>query len=190
MELPPVPHAITPDPLTVQTVCWIPSLPPSLSLFLSVSRGPYISPSLSLHSAPPCLVRGQIYLSCQTWETYTLSLPHTGKGIFSQRGNWHAIIMFSLPQTSFAKYIASCFWLTWVYDLLHGTAVLHVYCGCFSLCPLMADSLNSAKGYLNWPATVKLLSSVIYLEYDYIQNLIQVMTWFGYSDIFRYCSGY
>ena len=107
----------------------------------------YISVSLSLHSAPPCLVRGQIYLSCQTWETYTLSLPHTGKGIFSQRGNWRAIIMFSLPQTSFAKYIASCFWLTWVYDLLHGTAVLRVCCGCFSLCPLMADSLNSAKAF-------------------------------------------
>lgn len=71
----------------------IPSLSPSLSLFLSVYSSLYISPPLSLYSAPPCLVRGQIYLSCQTGETYTLSLPHMGKGIFSQRENWHAIIM-------------------------------------------------------------------------------------------------
>lgn len=106
-----------------------------------------LSVSLSLSTAPPCLVRGQIYLSCQTGETYTLSLPHMGKGIFSQRKNWHAIIMFSLFQTSFTKYIASCFWLTWVYDLVHGTIVLLVYCGCFLLCLLMVYLFNWAKAF-------------------------------------------
>ncbi len=158
MEPPPVPHAITSDPLTAQAVRLIPPLSHSLSLFLSVSSSLYIFLSLSLFSAPPCLVRGQMYLSCQTGETYTLSLPHMGKGIFSQRENWHAIIMFSLPQTSFTKYIASCFWLPWVYDLRHGTTALLLHCGCFPLCPLMVDLLECAKVYFSSTPAVKSLS--------------------------------
>lgn len=67
-------------------------LPHFLFSFLSLAVFIYLC--LSLYSAPPCLVRGQIYLSHQTGEAYTSSLPHMGRGIFSQRENWHAIIMF------------------------------------------------------------------------------------------------
>lgn len=72
--------------------------PLSLDLSFPVCVAVYISLSLSLslspYTAPPCLVRGQMYLSCWKGEAYTLSLPHMGKGIFPQRENWHTIIMF------------------------------------------------------------------------------------------------
>lgn len=62
------------------------SLPVSPIFFFSyLFPAVFIYLGLFPHSDPSCLVRGWIYFSCLTGESYTLSLLHMEKGIFSQR---------------------------------------------------------------------------------------------------------
>jgi len=155
MQLPPVPHAITPEPLTAQPVVWFPSISLPHSLFLSVSTnlGTFIFLFFFLFSytAPPCLVRGQLYHSCQTPETYTLSLPYMGRGIFFPKGTL-ACYCNVLAAPNILHKIYSILFLTymtlWCLTWHPSVTCLH---GIFPFVSLLGNLLNRAKTcYLSW----------------------------------------